>query len=184
MVSSPNKLLASLSANDFDLIEPNLESVFLGVRKSLEKPNQCIKTAYFPESGFVSVVAVQSSGKEVEIGLIGREGMTGTAIVFGNHRSPHATYVQAEGSAKSIPATALRDAMRTSQSLAGTPLSSPEYVNSLSPAVRLGRGVFQRGARVESDVISGYNWELLRASNSVRGSLRLHVKSSSLQAHS
>jgi CRP-like cAMP-binding protein len=117
MASSPNKLLSSLSANDFDLMEPHLESVVLEVRKSLEKPNQRIKTAYFPESGFVSVVAVQSGGKEVEVGLIGREGMTGTPIVFGNHRSPHATYVQAAGSAKSIPATALREAMRTSQTL-------------------------------------------------------------------
>ena len=30
---------------------------------------------------------------EVEVGLIGREGMTGLPVVFGNHRSPHATYI-------------------------------------------------------------------------------------------
>ena len=30
--------------------------------------------------------------------------------------------------------------------LAGTPDSSPEYVNSVCPAVRLGRGVFQRAS--------------------------------------
>ena len=30
--------------------------------------------------------------------------------------------------------------------LAGTPVSSPEYVNTVRPAVRFGRGVFQRAS--------------------------------------
>jgi CRP-like cAMP-binding protein len=116
MPNSSNKLLASLSTNDFDLLEPHLESVTLGIRKSLEKPNRRIDAVYFPESGFASVVAVQR-GKEVEVGLIGREGMTGLPIVLGNHRSPHATYVQAAGKGKCIPSKELRDATRSSLSL-------------------------------------------------------------------
>ena len=116
MPNSSNKLLASLSANDFDLLEPHLEPVALDIRKHLEKPNQRISTAYFPESGFASVVAIQR-GKQVEIGLIGREGMTGLPIVLGNHRSPHATYIQAAGNGKSIPSTELRKATETSLSL-------------------------------------------------------------------
>jgi CRP-like cAMP-binding protein len=94
---SANKLLESLSTDDFDLLEPHLESVTLGLRKYLERPNRQIEAAYFPEAGFASVVAVQSNGKEVEVGLIGLEGMTGLPIVLGNHRSPHATYIQARG---------------------------------------------------------------------------------------
>jgi CRP-like cAMP-binding protein len=97
--------------------EPNLKTVTLGLRKSLEKPNKRIDTVYFPECGFASVVAVQSDGKQVEVGLIGREEMTGLPIVLGNHRSPHATYIQAGGSGKRIPSTDLRKATRTSQSL-------------------------------------------------------------------
>src|SRR6266446_1852524 len=34
--------------------------------------------------------------------------------------------------------------------LSGTPVSSPEYVKTVRPAVRLGRGVFQRGIVVLS----------------------------------
>jgi CRP-like cAMP-binding protein len=105
MPSSGNQLLASLATNDFDLLEPHLASVSLEVRKSLEKPNRRIDAVYFPESGFASVVAIQSGGKQVEVGLIGREGMTGLPIVLGNHRSPHATYVQAAGSGKCISST-------------------------------------------------------------------------------
>ena len=77
MSLSSNTLLLSLSPSDFDLLAPRLEAVTLGVRKMLEKPNQKIEDVYFPETGFASVVAVQRNGKEVEVGLIGREGMTG-----------------------------------------------------------------------------------------------------------
>lgn len=117
MPRSSNRLLESLSTDDFDLLEPHLESVTLGLRKSLERPNRRIDAAFFPEAGFASVVAVQSNGKEVEVGLIGREGMTGLPIVFGNHRSPHATYIQAPGTGKCIAATELRKATQASVSL-------------------------------------------------------------------
>jgi CRP-like cAMP-binding protein len=110
-------LLASLSADDFGLLEPNLKAVTLGLRKSLEEPNKRIDAVYFLECGFASVVAIQLGGMEVEVGLIGREGMTGLPVVLGNHRWPHATYIQAAGSGKCIPSTDLRKATRTSQSL-------------------------------------------------------------------
>lgn len=117
MPSRSNRLLASLSTDDFGLLEPHLESVPLGLRKHLERPNRRIDAVYFPEGGFASVVAVQSNGKQIEVGLIGREGMTGLPIVLGNHRSPHATYIQVPGNGKCMPAAELRKATRTSVSL-------------------------------------------------------------------
>jgi CRP-like cAMP-binding protein len=117
MPSSTNKLLTSLSTDDFDLLGPHLEPVTLGLRKHLERPNRRIDAVYFPEEGFASVVAVQSNGKQVEVGLIGREGMTGLPIVLGNHRSPHSTYIQVPGKGQCIQATELRKATQTSVSL-------------------------------------------------------------------
>jgi CRP-like cAMP-binding protein len=87
------------------------------VRKSLEQPNRRIDAVYFPHSGFASVVAVQSSKRQVEVGLIGREGMSGLPIVLGNHRSPHLTYIQAAGEGQCIRAGELRRTMRKSPSL-------------------------------------------------------------------
>jgi CRP-like cAMP-binding protein len=116
MPSSPNQLLASLSTNDFDLLEANLKPVVLTLRKTLEKPNRQIGAAFFPNSGFASIVAIQFS-KQVEVGLVGREGMTGLPIVLGNHRSPHSTYIQAAGNGRSIRANDLRAAMEESPSL-------------------------------------------------------------------
>jgi CRP-like cAMP-binding protein len=83
----------------------------------ISRPNRRIDAVYFPEEGFASVVAVQSNGKQVEVGLIGREGMTGLPIVLGNHRSPHATYIQVPGRGQCIPAAELRKATQTSVSL-------------------------------------------------------------------
>ena len=103
MPRSDNRLLASLSPHDFDLLEPHLEPVTLGLRKYLERPNRRIEAVYFPDTGFASVVAVQPNGKQGEVGLIGREGMTGLPIVLGNHRSPHATYIQAPGKGRCNP---------------------------------------------------------------------------------
>jgi CRP-like cAMP-binding protein len=91
--------------------------VTLELKKNLETPHRRIDFVYFPEGGFASVVAVQSNGKLVEVGLIGREGMTGLPIVLGNHRSPHATYIQSPGMGQCILATELRKATQTSVSL-------------------------------------------------------------------
>jgi CRP-like cAMP-binding protein len=115
--NSNNGLLASLSTADHGLLAPHLESVTLELRKPLERPNRRISAAYFPEAGIASVVAVQSTGKRVEVGLIGREGMTGLPIVLGDHRSPHSTYIQVAGNGKCMPATELSKAIRTSLSL-------------------------------------------------------------------
>jgi CRP-like cAMP-binding protein len=164
MPSNENRLLASLSTGDFDLLEPHLESVTLGLRKHLERPNRRIEAAYFPEAGFASVIAVQSNGKQVEVGLIGREGMTGLPIVFGNHRSPHATYIQAPGTGKGIAATELRKATQASLSLRdsllkfvqafGVQTSHTAISNAQSRLdVRLARWLLMANDRIGTDTL-------------------------------
>src|SRR5205085_12444643 len=81
MAPQPNRILSSLSGDDLELLQPHLEPVDLPLRKVLEQANKPIKAVYFPESGFASVVV--NTGKPIEVGLIGREGMTGLAVVFG-----------------------------------------------------------------------------------------------------
>ena len=119
MAASSNQLLSSLSSADFDLLEPHLEPVTLGLRKQLEKPDKPITIVYFPQTGFASVVAVQGKDKMVEVGLIGREGMSGLPIVLGTSRSPHSTYIQASGEGKCIRSSDLRKAIGASESMQG-----------------------------------------------------------------
>jgi CRP-like cAMP-binding protein len=112
-----NQLLSALSSGDFGLLQPNLEPVALDLRKVLERPERRVDAVYFPESGFASVVAIQPDDTQAEVGLIGREGMTGLTVVLGNHRSPHSTYMQAAGQGQRIRTVELRKAMRASESL-------------------------------------------------------------------
>lgn len=78
---------------------------------TLEKPGHKIENVFFPESGIVSIVATQPNDTRVEVGLVGREGMTGIAVLLGNHQSPNMTYIQMAGAGQRIPADTLRAAM-------------------------------------------------------------------------
>jgi CRP-like cAMP-binding protein len=115
--SARNRLLAALSKDDRERLQPHLEPIDLEIRKVLEQPNKRIDGVYFLDHGIASVVAVQAKETKVEIGLIGREGMTGLAVVLGNHRSPHSTYIQAAGRGQRIAAAELRKALAASATL-------------------------------------------------------------------
>jgi CRP-like cAMP-binding protein len=116
---SRNRLLSSLSSADFGLLQPDLEPVTLALRHVLEHPDKRVDAVYFPEAGFASVVAIQANDTKVEVGLIGREGMSGLTIVLGDHRSPHSTYMQAPGRGQRIGTVKFRKAMQASASLQG-----------------------------------------------------------------
>jgi CRP-like cAMP-binding protein len=106
-----------MSAADLALVEPHLNSIAVAVRHEIERPNRRIDTVYFMDAGIASVVAVQTDETQVEVGLIGPEGMTGTAVVLGGDQSPHSTYIQVAGEAQWIKADQLRKVMRASGSL-------------------------------------------------------------------
>jgi CRP-like cAMP-binding protein len=112
-----NRLLSSLKADDLALLQPGLTRVDLPLRKQLEAPGKRINHVYFIESGFASVVADRSAKNKIEVGMIGREGMTGLAVVLGSDRSPHETYMQNAGEGSRIGAARLRSAILRSRSL-------------------------------------------------------------------
>jgi CRP-like cAMP-binding protein len=112
-----NQLLNAMSATDLALLQPHLKPIEMAVFKEMERPNKPIDTVYFMEAGIASVVAVQPDETKVEVGLIGREGMSGIAVVLGGEQSPHSTYIQVAGEGLRMPAKELRKAMEASGSL-------------------------------------------------------------------
>ena len=115
-LSYQNRILSRLSKSDFQLLEPHLGPTDLPVRRVLERRGKPIKSVYFPETGFASVVA-NGSGRPIEVGVIGREGMTGLPVVLGGDRNEHETFIQAAGHGHSIPAQRLREGMGKSSTL-------------------------------------------------------------------
>jgi CRP-like cAMP-binding protein len=114
--STKNRILSRLSDDDAALLKPDLEPVDLTLRQVLEAPNKPIKHTYFIEYGLASVVA-SNNHKQLEVGLIGCEGLTGLPIVLGNDRSPHETFIQVAGNGLRIAADKLRKALAQSRSL-------------------------------------------------------------------
>ena len=115
-ISSKNRILSRLSDDDAALLKPDLEAVELALRQVLETPNKPIKHSYFIEYGLASIVA-SNGHKQLEVGLIGCEGLTGLPIVLGNDRSPNETFMQVAGNGQRIAADKLRDAIGQSRSL-------------------------------------------------------------------
>ena len=112
-----NHLLSTLSRPDFELLEPHLTQTTLVVRRIVEEPGKPILEIHFPDNGILSVVNTNLRDHPIEVGIIGSEGMSGIAVVMGNDRAPHQTYVQVAGDGRQMGADALRDAMQISATL-------------------------------------------------------------------
>lgn len=113
-----NQVLDCLSDSDFDLLKPCLERVQLDFRMRLQSSNRAIRAVYFPESGLGSVVAVgRGRESQAEVGLIGRDGMTGLAVVHGTDRSPYEIFMQVEGVGQRIASVDLKRVMGESTTM-------------------------------------------------------------------
>ncbi len=112
-----NLLLKTMSREDYAHLKPDLEPVNLKVRDVLVEANAPIPHVYFMETGLASVVAISLDNERIEVGHIGREGMTGEAIPLGVTSSPNQTFIQVAGSGLRIEAGNLTAALDVSPSL-------------------------------------------------------------------
>jgi CRP-like cAMP-binding protein len=113
-----NGILNAMSNADLALLQPHLEAVPLKFRQRLQSSNRSIREVYFPESGIASVVAVAGNERrQAEVAIIGREGMSGLAVVHGADRSPCDVFMQVEGAGHRITAQKLQEAIDQSITL-------------------------------------------------------------------
>ncbi|MHB2210708.1 Crp/Fnr family transcriptional regulator [Methylobacterium sp. CM6257] len=112
-----NRLLKALSPDDFALLQPYLEPVVTELRQVLIKPHEPVRQLYFPEVGFGSITT-SGSGGQVEVGLVGREGLVGALpVLLASDRMPHECFVQNAGEMLRIETAALCSAVSQSASL-------------------------------------------------------------------
>ena len=115
-----NHLLRLLDPADTAALRPLLHPFRMELHDVFETPDAPITRVCFPESGIVSVVAASDTEHRIEAGLIGYEGMTGTAVVMGDDRSPHECYVQVAGDGHWISAGDLRRLLETHEAIQRT----------------------------------------------------------------
>ena len=92
-----NLLLRYCAPEDFELLRPHLTRQDLPTHTVVARPNEPIEFVYFPEGGVVSIVAEQEGGDKVEVGLIGLEGVSGTAVLLDAEQSPQTSMIQIDG---------------------------------------------------------------------------------------
>lgn len=81
----------------------------LPLRMTLHAAGEPIAAVYFPETGWVSMVAPLEDGDAAEVGLVGREGMVGLPVLLGADNYDIEALVQCSGTALRMDAAAFRE---------------------------------------------------------------------------
>lgn len=106
-----NRLLAALPEALLESLNAKFEEIELPVRMNLTKSSTPQSYAYFLDSGIASVVMGPEHIQGVEVGIVGREGFVGAAILLGVGQCPHHTFMQVAGRGWQIAAGDLREAV-------------------------------------------------------------------------
>jgi len=163
--SSSNRLLASFSPGDAELLAPHLNPIEFKVRHVFFRPREPIEMVVFPESGFASVVATTESGRSLEVGIIGREGVVGVPVIFGQTLTPYDSYAQVAGAGFEIKSDVLWGTMQKSWPIADVLLKfaytfliqvthSALALSRFSTEQRLARWLLMAQDRVDSDEVT------------------------------
>jgi CRP-like cAMP-binding protein len=101
-----NQLLAALPRAEYDRILPYLRMRTVTTGETLQAHRARITDVYFPNGGVFSVTNQMRNGRLVEVATVGREGMLGIGVFFGDRAGIGRTFQQvANGSLPSMAAT-------------------------------------------------------------------------------
>lgn len=102
-----NSLLAALPAAARLRLTAGREPVDLAVSQDLIQPQGRIRHVYFPIDAFISLITPGLGRGQLEIGLVGSEGMLGVPLLLGVNVSPLRAMVQGAGRAWKVDAATL-----------------------------------------------------------------------------
>lgn len=104
-----NKLLAALPNEDYQRLAPHLENVSLPFQRVLHNTGDVIFDVYFPTTAMVSAVSIMQDGSTIEVGVIGKEGIAGLPVCWGDDTAVHQTVVQIPGDVLKMKAEVLKE---------------------------------------------------------------------------
>jgi len=103
-----NRLLASLCRRDRQQLIAACEEVELTIGSVLWEPQKSIQHVYFPLDGFVSQLLPVDGRENLELALVGSEGMLGAPLILGVNVSTFQALVQGSGSALCMSTASFR----------------------------------------------------------------------------
>src|SRR5688572_14635395 len=116
--SAQNRLLACLPQSTQRQVLQLCDLVELESGHALSTAGEPLRHVYFPTSGFSSLVAALDAGAQVDVGIVGSEGMVGVPLILGVKEALQTATVRCSGVAWRMSAEdfkqqlALRDALR------------------------------------------------------------------------
>src|SRR5438094_1292506 len=94
-----NRLFATLPREDAARLLPHLTPVTWSLGTELYAPYHAPAYLYFPTTALVSLVYTMADGLTVDMGVVGREGVVGTALFMGGATMPHQALIRVAGDA-------------------------------------------------------------------------------------
>jgi len=104
-----NRLLFTLSTEDYRHIVPKLERIGLDLGHVIYEPGGQLDYLYFPTSCVVSLLYTMENGATAEMGLTGNDGAVGIALFLGGQTMPNRAVVQIGGGAFRMKAATLKE---------------------------------------------------------------------------
>jgi CRP-like cAMP-binding protein len=115
--SHRNLLLAALPGTEAPELIARCERVDLVFGEMLAEPGAVIRYVYFPTGGFVSLISTIDPRLQLEVGLVGTEGMLGIPLVMGVNVEPLRALVQGAGPALRMEAAQFSSELERSSAL-------------------------------------------------------------------
>lgn len=112
-----NALLASLPRKDRALFLAACEPVDLAFIETLAEPGERIRHVYFPTDSFISLTTATTDHGNLEVGLVGTEGMLGATLLLGVDVAPLHAIVQGAGPALRMGVAPFRKALAQSPAM-------------------------------------------------------------------
>ncbi len=104
-----NEILAALSGGDYERLAPHLEAVKLSHGEVIYESGAHIEYLYFPFNSLISLVTQMVNGDLIEVGLVGREGMSGITALMGVETAPGMAIVQVPDSGARVKIEVIRE---------------------------------------------------------------------------
>ena len=112
-----NHLLAALPALAYQRIKSGLDPVELSYGQVLYEPHARIDYVYFPIDCLVSLLTAVDKQRNLEVGMVGNEGMVGTPMALGIGVSAVRALVQGSGTAMRMTAARFRAEFKKNDAL-------------------------------------------------------------------